>query len=1123
MSFFQTRGLEGFDIAYDSTKKHDTGVIDADLLPAKSILYRYYFTLNPAPVDESILGPGGFGGLGGGLLALPAVFGSEVRFSTDRLEFLLDFVTTQPRFNLVFEATADNVGGGGTYLEFRENVFTVSYIFEVEQDPNTLEITHLYNKSGAMIPVDPNATPPYVNSVALPTIPPPDERGKAWFDFYQSFSSSGEYANYNMFQGKVKSDAFDYTLNNRFTGKATDTNRVKIRNLSVGKKYLVAYEGITEFLYRQRVRLEFTKANFISGGVSLNGYDAPFVQNREFEHYLWKSWTDPATGETLSGWRISEQWFGRRPVNTSNPTNPDLNEDSTSIWGVFNMTEENLQIPDDQRSSYNRNFALELQRLASANSTPSTGVDTNNVNESNAASDNFEIEFVANNVVNYSGEGDVIVDVGGPMGVLFRANDLTYQGYWESQFYKTNLPRNTRIINTFNLATNGVVGIVIAVKIQRGANDATCSQDPPALFFTSNGKLFSKVFEDSLHATLLGSKVDTSLEERKKRLTQAPSPGQKGVNSFPGNDIVLPNFSYRTFIDDSLLTSSVSPKSGGTSSTVTTSISNVPLIVEPSAATLQTDPPHSIGNSYVFGVSTDSGAALNQLQVKIKLASNRAANLKIRGWTSEPANFGTTITEVDFGDAGSKREVAGITVEDDKVVKIDLGAWQEVGFLEFICDAEIASISDVNVSVFKLSDDSLANNYINDATSVAALTDGGGNVLLFYTNKDDRLNLAYTANWGFSYGGVENILLRGDSIGNLKGMTNRSEDTYYLFHSYKDALLCTPFKTSIFDIVTDDLDKKAEAVDIIRRQVSHLVWGNVFKDPSNRQTQVNGSGQVTFEDIYDNVILTDADKNNYRTKDRPLNAILQSSAAVTTPRILSDFNKFITIGALTNNSGLATSNPDGFDYTVYDNGSGVFRLLILVSSDVDSPTYRLLNSSDGGVNWVDGWRYKKDSTNPSSQIVRINSLSDGQDTEEGENIFALYDNKSGKVNIFYFYLGVILCKTIDDSILDSGNIDAISDTINSSPVYAVAGNLSSVDAESRTPSNPTGKVIFGNFQRDPDNFTKYYSSDIYSPQAVSGYVTKEGYYRVFVLRDSRIMDAYYYNGVEWIPEHTVIT
>jgi hypothetical protein len=322
--------------------------------------------------------------------------------------------------------------------------------------------------------------------------------------------------------------------------------------------------------------------------------------------------------------------------------------------------------------------------------------------------------------------------------------------------------------------------------------------------------------------------------------------------------------------------------------------------------------------------------------------------------------------------------------------------------------------------------------------------------------------------------------------------------------------------------MTRDQARETEATDTIRRQFSHLVWGNVLKPASDLETETDASGNVVYEDIQNNALLLDSDFQSYQTSARPMNEILYGASVPPSVVDLPSFNKFIMIGKRTANSDLAFSDPDIFDYSVCQNEIGVLRLMILTEDTSGNPTYRLLNSTDSGENWTDGWRYLKDPTDPLKQVVRINSLSDGQDTEEGERVFMLYNDFTNEIVVFYFYLGAILCKFIPDQLLNSIDLDEISEQINEMEIYAVAGNLVNVENEIRSASGPDKKIITGFFQKNADNYAEFYSNDIYAAHTVAGYITKKGYIRIFALKDGKTVDGYFFDGNEWVPEQSVL-
>jgi hypothetical protein len=321
-----------------------------------------------------------------------------------------------------------------------------------------------------------------------------------------------------------------------------------------------------------------------------------------------------------------------------------------------------------------------------------------------------------------------------------------------------------------------------------------------------------------------------------------------------------------------------------------------------------------------------------------------------------------------------------------------------------------------------------------------------------------------------------------------------------------------------------DSDKRIEALDTIRRQSCYLVWGDAIKEETEKKTEVDSDGKHTVEDLNDNVIFLPADVVDYQDNGRAVTAISSSDDADTSSKDLSISNKFIYIGKKTESEGLATSEPSSVDYAVYINGKGAFRMFIAHENSLGKSVIRNLNSYDSGLNWSDGWKFEKTSAPTEDEhVVRINCLSDGEDSEEGTNISVLYNNAQDTVYIFYFYLGAVLCKPIADSVFNMRDLDEQAELINNIPIYAVAGNLESIISESNyEKSDDESPILLNYFQRDSENMKKYYNEEYYSAQPISGYRTKGGYLRVFLVNSNNIVDGYYYDGGFWIPDKSVL-
>jgi len=1131
--FFQQRSLEGWDIAYDSRRQHNVGVINPDLLPTDNLIYRYYFFANPIPIEQAL--PPSFGGIGGGAADITALFfGTGLGLARDKVEFILDFVTSSPRFDIVMEvASGDILSTSGTsgVLQMPDYYLSMAYMFQVDVDADGV-VTHIYKRDGTRQEIGSGT-----NQIQLPTRPNPDDRGRDWFEYYDTFKEP-PWSEYNMFNRKEHGPDFDFTYGNMVRSRSTDHDRANVERLAAGNKYLITYEPITSHLYRQHVKIGLLQTNFYMLGVNISANNVPpFVESMEIAHYMWKNWTSTTTsagasGGTVStttnheGWRISETWMHplkvhqiQDPNQPYDPiTNPRVRYETgrSGGWAFFNMTNENLSTyKDEDRVGYAKEYA-EYMSENRTDAPLSSPANTNEITPSTARNNNFQIEYVSNkrtvNYGTYLDAANIVWEIGGAMGVLFRANQTEFAGHWFSEWYGRGYPANTRIVNLFNDSQHGNNGNVIAVWTKKRPMSLSMIEDP-YFFFITNGKLYMRLLDDVLQKKLLGSRLDGSQFDLEHQSSQTTILGESG-QSHPGRSIILGEKDFKTFINNMLETAPVVTDSDGNTvmsfPTIAAQITSATLTA--SSVSSRISPVDSTKTIYTFNAEPSGGQTLSSIALKMRISGNSSATLKIRGWSAS-RNQSDDGNRIDWKDAKSDREIAGVTVSDNAEATIDLSGWSSIGYLEFISDREISSVE--SLKAFYTDAQTNSELLMNNISSIAGTTDKKGTFMLFYVNKDKRLNFMSTSNGGHTWQHIEYVVMRGDVIDNISGIINRVDNSYMLFYYYKDALLCQKFDLDLFEIVTRDPDTKAKALDSIRMRSAHLVWGDVIKPSSERVTRTDSAGNVVFEDINDNLIIDQTDEDDHFSRFDSIERIMDGTSSATYID-LNVNNKFIRVGAETVQSGLASSSPTSTDYAVYENRRGIFRVMLRHEVFGDNPTYRCLESTDRGATWSDAWNYKK--TVDTDKIARINYLSLGEDSEEGANLYLLYSSGTEKLYMFYFYKDVLLCKIADENMF-SRSENEIAEELGESPLYAVAGLLTNVEDESKHIGD--GNIIFGNFQQNQVNVTKYFSGD-YEPQQPCGHVTSKGYVIIYLINNSGTIDAYFFDGDQWRPEHAVI-
>lgn len=1091
--------LEGWDIAYSSRQQFEVGVIDPDLLPSRTLVYRYYFELNPVVQGAA---EASYAGFIGGLSPFGGV--PTLTYAKDFVEWDLDFVVSKPTWNQLIKADASNTNGN--ILTLPNHVLTVGYVFKVLLDSNG-DITHFVSADGSITrPVE-----------ELPERPSDTGGRDVWFQYYRSFESGGTWADYNRFQGKEGSVDQDYTLEHKPTANQTNSKRIKVKNLTLDEYYIVTYEAIEDHLFRHHVEIPFDFVLFIMGGINIHTglYKEPPMYSA---HYLWKEWTDD-DDNFHEGWRVSETWRMDAPAHSlvnddaqyDPVTNPVDGIEKRVEWAMYNMIEENLKKKDSERVGYSKNYAEYLSdQIPLSTVTPAAAalVDTDNVTPANVHRDNFLLEYVADNIVNYSGGGWPTFETGGALGVLFQVITTQYFGHITSAFYKRKFPKNTRIVPAFSRIRHGANGRVIAVKMGKGGENVSVLEDP-FFFMTINGKLYFHYFHDDLGKIQLAERMsNTSNDVSYKYANDAQITGSvggtlPGATVSPGRNLYLNNTSgnANTYNNDSNLSSSVTRYS-----------------VPPSYTSYTKEPTGAV-TDVTTSYSEKPANAIKVFRVAVTTSNSVVGALELRA-TPADATKSSTMLRIKGESGTQEREMTGVSLPFNNTFRCDVGAWEDVDYIFIMTDEDCTL--DLCDKILLNSSINRNDHLIEEVGSLAATTDYRGNFVLFYTDRGGRLDCIITPNAGHSWSRFESILMRGDTIEDLRGVPNMQENEYFLFHFYKNCLLCVPFDMSLFALPTDPA-KRTEALDTIRRTACYLVWGKAIKPATDLETQRDGSGNITYEDVNDNVIFTTADEAAYQSSSRSPGAINVSPSADTSTKDFTSGNRFIKIGQLTSKNGLATTEPQSTNYAVYRSGRRSLRLFIEDEDEKGRSAYRYLISNDDGLNWSDGWRYKKAS--PTDKIVRINYLSDKEDTEEGTSLSLLYNETENTVYMFYFHLGAVLCKPIADEVLGMGSWDQIADIINGSPIYAVAGNLQAVVGESNYETLSPGdekNIIFNHFQRDSNNLNKYYNEEYYNEQPISGYFTQFGYMRIFLMNSNSVVDGYInVNGI-WRPEKSVL-
>ena len=1116
---FTQSTLEGWDVAFNSSEsKINVGVLKPENLPTDKLIYRYYFTFTPTDISGDAFNPiGGPGGaLGGGVAAFGNFASSEVRSLRSAVEFTLDFVSSN-RFKEIYVISNDDTVNDETLTKFQSlnfNDFKTTSIIndnEISLNRSPLAVNYVFKLStNDKKEIKIKNRDGTISEKNVPETPKAGDR-RSWMSYYEKFERNGEFSDFDFFEGKALNPDREFTKNFRSGQETTDARTIKIKDLQDGDVIIIEYEGITERLYRQNVKIGFFKSNFIKAGVSLNGGDAPQVENKEVEHYIYKKWKDDE-GNDHEGWRISEAWnndssFNKlenpnQPISSNNPFQKSFSTARDSDHIVFNMNNENLKIPDKNRVGYEKDAALGLIDIAnnrdedfSPEFDPNINIPTNNIGPDTVSSNNFEIEFVSQGIT-YIGSGDIRVETGGNLGVLFAANMLTYTGLFESQVYRTNFPLNTRIVNVFSSnvvvgsaaagSAPSIIGAVIAVNyFKKDSPSAGAAQDPIHCFIIDN-QLYFLIFNDEQHAIELSSSLNETFKKRFENFSPQANLGATS-KQFPGNTVFVPNFFYKTGINDSDISTSVSPDSQSIQSDIKFSKVNIEDFVLESIS-------NKVSEYNNINFFIDSSKFISALKIKLNMDSD--ATFKIRGWSSEPGEKSKVIEE---DDQKPVREFSSVSIVNNEENIISLESWNKVSFIELFTTTNIKDV--LSIEIFYLSEESTSFNVLNDIAEATATTDDRGNLMIFYVDNNGRLNYMSTKN-NEDWFHVENLLIRGDSISNIKTIVNRESENLILFYFYKKALLMTIFELDLINIRTDDLEKQTKILDLIRRTSSQLIYGDIHSQ----------------NELRDNTLLTKEDFFKFYNRSNSASTIYSGKDTISNEHDLSKWNKFIKVGTSTYFKDLSSTFPSSGDYSVYQNINNIFRILIKESSGF----YRCIQSFDRGIEWQDAWILNSEGKN--GAIIN-NIFKENEKVEEASNISCLYNDFLDKLFIIYFYKDTILCKIFSDYLFNKKS-EEVTKFFNSSSIYAVAGNLVNIQPFKQIFNENNelikGKIIFNKFQENENNFNKFYSKSIYKEQEITGHVTKKGYVKISILRNDNSFDGYIFNGIEWLPERIVL-
>jgi hypothetical protein len=1067
----------GLNLIYWKGREHGVGTVPPPLLPAKFLRYRVHFDyLFQTPSSSGTFIP----------LASGAALGPLFSFdsSSQKISYVFDlrFLSSRPIFNRIIQVTAEDVENG--YLQTSKNIVMVGYV---------VRLTPTEESEGVILDV----TDAEENIPGKPTEDQHVGYADDYFAYYQefrdpSFSAGDINSTTNVFDQLVKPLGADYRYDrSRFFDRDSVSNHIAIKNeLVEGDYYAVTYDEVTEYQYAQfhRINMSILSIGLVPG-VDFNFPDVRRQSPMYF--YAYKEWIS-TDGQAMKGWRISEAYNG--PVNAyllDSSGNVDMNPQSTPEHVFYNMVEESLQKKDEERIAYQDSVAEIYLELASANglTQDDEDFDPDALSPDQVRSDNFEIyqsndrRVVGGTYVNPT--ANVVFENSAP--VTLESSGGKQFGYWESDFHYKPFAKNTRCILAFDSGISKNTIITIAGQQEVTIRSQSSAQDP-LYFNVTDGKLNYFVFGIDSFELDLPLFVEQGLAYREEKFGATAHLGVESDGA-TGKSLILEDYSYKTFIDDSNVDGT--PDSPEVSE-------NVKLSVIEKTPSASLDEDADIAVSY-FNVERDE--VISQISVKA-VAENSV--VKIRGWENTPDEIG----KLNLFEDQTKPlyELSSIYLGGiEGTIQVD--GWTDITFIEIFYVNEVSKYVIVD-------QEKSPNNFINNADSVGCMASKSGLFFAFYTTGGGRMNLLISNNFGDNWRNYENIFMRGGRMSNIRSIVNQDDDTLTLFHYYKEnSLLMTRVETSLVNVSFEDIDKQAALLDQIRTKECYLVWGDI-----DNESGIKDNILLTFEDddiyfssrvIQEDIINSNGGEGSYPTYD------------------LSEFNKFIRFGSLTESQLLTRQDcPKDADYDVYENSYGVLKLLAID----DEGDARFIESRDDGLNWSNVWTVEEEPK------IKINSLKpiSGEEIAEGEYVSTIYNPFEEKVYIFYFYEKTFLIKVMDDNQFEEfDSQEELSNVFNSLPIYALCGELNNVDGyrvENQSEDDGeedeneayTSTIIFNDFQKNEIYFERFYGELYYLPQKVTGYTTDKGYMRVFLVNNNKTVDSFYYDGFQWYPENVML-
>jgi hypothetical protein len=1063
----------GLGIVYYKGREHGVGVIAPPLLPASYLRYRVHF---------SFLQQSGVGGGGGFTIPLTsgALLGSFFSFDSGTTKrsyaFDLRFLSSRPRFNKIIKATSEDVANG--YLTTSKNIVMVGYV--VKLTPNTddgiiLSITDAEED----IPGKPRGQSVYEDD---------------YFNYYQEFRDQSFVAGditfqTNLYDKLLPPPGHNFRLKrSRYFDRDSTSNMVIIKGGVVEDTYYaITYEEADEYYYSQfhSIGMAFLSISIVPG----IGFDFPSIRpsNSPMIFYSYREWVSP-TGEAMRGWRASEAWWGgnyqTKAYTLDESGNVKSDPEVTYEHIFYNMVQESLVKPDSQRVGYLDVITEQYVELANNSneiSQPGT-FDPDNLRPDDITSNNFEIyqstdkRIVGGTYINPS--ANVVFDDHGAPSFVSAGGQVF--GYWESDFHVKSFGKNTRIILAFDSGSSKNTYMTFGSRSETNVLAQSSAQDP-LYFGIIDGKLHYYIFGDSTFDLDLPVFVRDSLASREEKFGSSVHLGTENDGG-TGSSVILEEYSYKTFIDDSQV--SETPENPEEVATVTAiSSNNISASIDESSE-----------DTYVISVSSDEII----LEVFFSIGEEGDSPVKIRGWKNKPEEIGVqnllNADDVPFYEKSSVYKTSGD-------VSIKVNGWEGISFIEII---GCSGISNYNV----LNDEISPHNFINNADSVACSVGSRGILSCFYTTEGGRMNLLISNNFGISWNNYENIFMRGGRMSGLRSIVNNESDEMKIFHYYKNSILMVSLQLSVVNFNISDVDTNSRLLDQIRTQEAYLIMGDIDSE----------------EGIKDNMILTQEDSEAFLETRVTSEDIISQNGDYQVDFDLSVSNKFIKLGSITKANKLSRENaPSDIDYTVFENKKGVLRMLIKNDDD----EIRCLESGNDGLDWYNYWEVGESIDEDSK--VKINSLKpvDDEDIDEAVFLSAIYNEIERRVYIFYCFRTAILVKPVDEDVFFNNETQAdFAKLFNSLQIYFVCGELNSVEAfkpDADSDEDVEGSSIFFNeFQLNEDYKEQFYNEEKYVNQHVTGYATKKGYMRVFLVNNNKTIDSYYYDGIQWYPENVML-